>query len=88
MNLTKGSDWSAKMFEHFLPVMDNYVPPGPQLPALMAMDSKSIAEVHVDFCSFDQAGALPSAYSLYEQSLAAFLLGAGEVRGSHGTNGF
>ena len=52
MNLTKGSDWSAKMFEHFLPVMDNYVPPGPQLPALMAMDSKSIAEVHVDFCRY------------------------------------
>jgi hypothetical protein len=78
MNLRNGSDWSGKMFETFTPISNNYVPPGAQLPVLMNMDSKQIAEVHVDFCSFDKASASPAAYTLYEQSLAAFLLGAGE----------
>jgi len=78
MNLKKGSDWSGKMFETFLPVSTNYVPPGDQLPVLIGMDSQRIAEVHVDYCSFDQKGGLPAAYTLYEQSLAAFLIGAGE----------
>ena len=78
MNLKKGSDWSGKMFETFLPVSTNYVPPGDQLPVLIGMDSQRIAEVHVDYCSFDEKGGLPAAYTLYEQSLAAFLIGAGE----------
>lgn len=72
MNLTNGSTWNGKMFEHFVPVRD-YVPSGDQLAALRhagRSPTSLITEVHVDFCSYGNA--------MYNRSLAAFLIGASD----------
>ena len=67
MRLAHNGSWTAKMYEHFVPQRQGYVPDGDQLTALQG-DTQLIVEAHVDFCTFDG--------ELYNSSLAAFLIGA------------
>ena len=61
----------GKMFENFKREQGvGYVPAGSQLAALVSAAAvHTVAEVHVDFCEYGS--------SVYNQTLAAFLLGAG-----------
>ena len=74
MHLGKDA-WNGKMYEHFTPrkpATSDYVPDGDQLAALMhdGATGKMIDEVHVDDCRVGN--------SMYNRSLAAYLVGASE----------
>ena len=82
MDLTNGSSWNGKMYEHFVPNRP-YVPAGNQLEVLKKdanFPGGLFVEAHVDFCNINN--------DMYKRSLAAFLIGASEYDYYACTNGW